>query len=43
MLDLLGWFGELVGDMLDVEVYKCKEKPSFTLFDVYTMVEFWRV
>lgn len=46
MLDLLGGFGELVGDMVDVEVYKCKEKgerPSFTLFDVYSMVELQRV
>lgn len=33
---------ELIANMIDVEVYKCLENvecPSFTLFDVYSMIE----
>jgi lipoprotein signal peptidase len=43
MLGSMRGFKELIVDMIDVEVYKCKEKikwPSFTLFDVYPMIEF---
>jgi hypothetical protein len=42
MLGFLGGSAELIGDMVDVEVYKCEEKvewPSFTLSDVHTMNE----
>ena len=40
MLGFLGGSAELIGDMVDVEVYKCSENvewPSFTLIDVYFM------
>lgn len=42
MLGLPDDSAELIVDMVDVEVYKRSENvewPSFTLFDVYSMIE----